>query len=369
MNGLKTPIKSPGNGDKAKAETAGKGQPPKPRHAPIKHEKPIGQVSDQEFRMYELEVLMYMQEYSTYAQVMIAHYKESEKVIDKQRACLADFQGYVSGPLKERIKLDVHNLTTSFDTPAESNVKTETTVKESSKGLEKLFKPSGNGASTKSETAINKASEKSIYKQRIMLHAYQAHAGNSQEDQEELTDQLEAIKFVESLNPKYYNAASRVSDEGVKKTQEYFFIDDQRVSTINAARKVDSERHGGSNRDTNKTHAQEPKEHKDDEVDREDKADEQGVTRECKISDGVLNYLTNGEKHVNYKCPFQSLEANHKREMLKSLSDGKELTYCYRKTCSVLNRTRGIGDSDSKEKDIAMSTARVGIGWGLHRSI
>ena len=443
MKGLKTPIKSSTDGGKAKAETAGKEQPIKPRwqthaqngvpiiyakwenipgaviftkcleeiarhlatihgriadqiitlsseaierpEAPIKPEKPIGQVSDQEFRMYELQVSMFMQENTTYAQVMIAHNKASEKVIDKQRACLSDFLGYVSGPLKERIKLDVPDLTTSFDIPAVV-------------------------------TAVMKFHAESNVKsqERIMLHAYQAHAGISQRDGEELfdyndryiesmrvvaesefpslTDQLEAIKFVESLNPKlflewqnqltnkehdiqaagggesvwpknvqeaYRIAASRVVRTGGKQAQAKFFIDDQIVSTINAARQVDSEGRGGGTRDPKKTHARKPKEHKDDEVDREDVADEQVATRECKVCDGVLNYLSNGKKHFDYKCPFKDLATDHKREMLKSLSDSKEL-----KALKAIARTY----SDSDEEDIEMSPSTI-MGWGPHRSI
>ena len=253
---------------------------------------------------------------------MIAYNKSSERIIDKQRACLSDFLGYVSPALKERVKLDVSDLTTSANISA-------------------------------AVIAVMKYHAESNVKsaERIMLHAYQLHAGISQKDDEELreyyeryiesmrvvaesefpslTDLLEAIKFIESLNSKLFSewqsqlvnkehdiqaagggesvwprtvqeayriAASRVSYTGVTKAQAKFYIGDQQVSTINAARQVDSEGRGGGTRDPKKTHARRPKD-KDDEVDREDEADEEGVTRECEVCDGVLNYLSNGKKH------------------------------------------------------------------------
>jgi len=152
-----------------------------------------------------------------------------------------------------------------------------------------------------------------------MLHAYQAHADIFQKDGEELidyndryiestravaesefpalTDQIEAIKFVESLNPKLFlewqnqptNKESRVSHTGATKAQTIFKIDDHIVSTINAARQPDSEGRGRGTCDPKKTHASKPRVHQDEYVDREEEADEVGPKRECKICDGVLN--------------------------------------------------------------------------------
>jgi hypothetical protein len=152
----------------------------------------------------------------------------------------------------------------------------------------------------------------------------------------------------------YRIAASRVSYTGATKAQAKFKIDDHHtVSTINAARQLDTEGRGGGTRDSKKTHASKPRVHQDEDVDREEEAYE---LRECKICDGVLNYLTNGKKHFDHKCPFSSIATDHKKDILKSLSDVKELNKAAKKTVA-----RDTTDDSDEDEEVSHGTI---MGWG-----
>ena len=319
--------------------------------APAMPAPPEGELSAQAFKMYELQVQMFMAASTTHTQSLTDFRKTNERITDRERACLSDLLGYISAQLRERIKQDVPDLLTSSDIPAvvtaamkyhaESNVKSPA---------------------------------------RIMLHAYQHHANICQKDQEELfdyhkryvesqrvveesgfpalTDDIESIKFVESLNPRVYHdwqtllinrehdaqaagddvspwpktvqeayrvAASRVAPVSGKRAQQANQADGPRPSTINAAvsRGADSEGSGGGKRNPKKTHAREHRGSSDDEVDLEANNDDErnGVKRDYRFCDGVLNYLSNGKRHYDNKCPFLSMTPEHKRELLKLQGD------------------------------------------------
>ena len=318
--------------------------------APAMPAPPEGELSAQAFKMYELQVQMFMAASTTHTQSLTDFRKANERITDRERACLSDLLGYISAQLRERIKQDVPDLLTSSDIPAVM-------------------------------TAAMKFHAESNVKSpaRIMLHAYQHHANICQKDQEELfdyhkryvesqrvveesgfpalTDDIESIKFVESLNPRVYHdwqtllinrehdaqaagddvspwpktvqeayrvAASRVAPVSGKRAQQAQ-ADGPRPSTINAAvsRGADSEGSGGGKRNPKKTHAREPRGSSDDEVDPEANNDDErdGVKRECRFCDGVLNYLSNGKRHYDNKCPFLSMAPEHKRELLKLQGD------------------------------------------------
>ena len=276
---------------------------------------------------------------SIYAKALISHETKVEKLINYEKACLAEFLEYVSEPLTEKVKLDVADLDVCSNIPrvviavrkyhAESNVKSS---------------------------------------RRIMLHAYLSHAFIKMRTEETifayhkryvesmrklvdtgfdpLEDDMEAIKLVESLPSEMFGewqvslvnrehdaqiagdaespwprtvseahtiATSRVSSH--TRTKQRYELDMPTISTVNKAvgRGADSQGRGGGTRYT--------EDGSDDHITRgrthADKPDE--GTKECRVYEGILNHMTKGQRHWQSQCPVLLISTKKKAEVFSEL--------------------------------------------------
>ena len=309
--------------------------------APAMPAPPEGELSAQAFKMYELQIQMFMAASTThsvplrsisdarqnillfYTQSLTDFRKTNERITDRERACLSDLLGYISAQL----------LLASSDIPAivfnaESSVKSPARIMLHAYQRNCFWHRLTHNANICLSDLLGYISAQLLLASSDIplnprvYHDWQTLLINREHDAQAAGDDVSPGP--KTVQEAYRVAASRVAPVSGKRAQQAQ-ADGPRPSTINAAvsRGADSEGSGGGKRNPKKTHAREPRGSSDDEVDLEANNDDErnGVKRDYRFCDGVLNYLSNGKRHYDNKCPFLSMTPEHKRELLKLQGD------------------------------------------------
>ena len=320
---------------------------------PIMPREPVTPESgaDQEtVEMYKIKVQIYLSQMVVYTKAHAAHDLRMEEETNNEKALASEILTCISGPLYQKLQQDIHEIDLCSDIP-----RIMTAIK-------KYY------AETNAKSA-----------RRILLHALLAHArikmipGDSLYDYyrkylesmrkaeeggaQPLDDDLEAIKFIESLPTDTYGewqmslvnrehdaqasgqeespwpktvleaytiASARLSPYGKIKNYD---VDMQGASTINKAvgRPADSEGRGGGTRKA-------PASHEDDDSPPSKpykthaaKA-ERAIEEECYVCDGAFNYMTRDKKHSFKYCPLVTISSKDKKTLMAKLlqRDGDE---------------------------------------------
>ena len=330
--------------------------------------------------MYKIKVQIYLSQMQVHSKSLMVYQTKIEKEENNEKACASEILAYVSDPLIQKMKQDIPELDICSDIP---------------RIITALKKYHG------------ETNAKSV--RRIMLHAYLSHAMIKMQPTESLfqyhkrylesmrraveggaealEDDLEAIKFIESLlsdkygewqmslvnrehdaqasgqaespwpktvSEAYAIASARLISYGKSRSYD---IDSPSVSTINKAigRQADSEgRGGGTRKDVtarddddsppfkpHKTHSAKP---------------ERANEEECYICEGAFNYLTKDKRHFPKYCPFVSITSKDKKalmtKMLHSNDDQKTSTEVAKtSTANKISKRQGYSRySDSEDE-------------------
>ena len=356
---------------------------------PVEPEVPAKGSDQDEIEMYRLQVQIYLSKMQVHGKALVVYQSKVEKAENNEKACAAEILAYVSDPLIQKVKQDIPELDICSDIPRIIIA------------LKKYH------AETNAKSA-----------RRILLHAYMAHAMIKMQPTETLfsyykryqesmrkteeggaqpfNDDLEAIKFIESLLPERYGEwqmtlvnrehdaqASGLEESPWPKTvseayaiasarltshsKRSFDIDAPTASTINKiiGRQPDSEGRGGGLRNDQrgrgdddsppfkfKTHAAKPERTSEPDT-------------ECFLCDGLFNYLTKDQKHWCKSCPLVTISHKDKKALMAKMlqrDDDKGGTEEKTGTANRISKRHGharYSDSDSEDDGYAtlMGTA------------
>jgi hypothetical protein len=327
--------------------------------------------SDQEVvEMYKIKVQIYLSQMQVHAKALMVYQTKIEKEENNEKACASEILAYVSDPLIQKVKQDIPELDICSDIP-----RIITALKSYRSGQDQYL----------SHAMIKMQPTENLfhYHKRYVESMRRADEGGAQP----FDDDLEAIKFVESLLPEIYGewqmalvnrehdtqasgqgaspwpktvgeayeiAAARLTPYGKSKS---FDIHSPSVSTINKAigRQADSEgRGGGTRRDATahededsppfkpyKTHSAKP---------------ERANDEECYICEGAFNYLTKDKRHFPKYCPFVSIASKDKKALMTKLlhsNDDREASTEVAKTSTAnkIAKRQGYSRFSDSEDD------------------
>ena len=298
--------------------------------------------SDQEIiEMYRIKVQIYLSQMQVHAKALMVYQTKIEKEENNEKACASEILAYVSDPLIQKVKQDIPELDICSDIPriiiALKKYHAETNAKSARRILLHAYLTHAMIKMQQHETLFT-------YHKRYVESMRKAVEGGA----EPLDEDLEAIKFVESLLPDIYGewqmtlvnrehdaqATGQAESPWPKTVSEAYAIasarltsqkgrryeiDTPNVSTINktVGRSTDSEGRGGGTRNGQRSHEDDdspPFKYKTHAAKPERTNEE-----ECYICDGAFNYMTRDKKHFPKYCPLVTISSKDKKALMTKL--------------------------------------------------
>lgn len=302
--------------------------------------------SDQDvIEMYRIKVQIYLSQMQVHAKALMVYQTKMEKEENNEKACASEILAYVSDPLIQKVKQDIPELDICSDIPriiiALKKYHAETNAKSARRILLHAYLSHAMIKMQPHETLF-------AYHKRYVESMRKAEEGGA----EPLDEDIEAIKYVESLLPEKYGewqmtlvnrehdaqasgqaespwpktvseayaiASARLSSHS--KTRSYD-IDTPNVSTINktVGRPTDSEGRGGGIRNGNRSHENDdsPPFKLKTHAAKPERPSEPPDT-ECYVCDGIFNYLTSDERHWSKRCPLVAISHKDKKALMTKM--------------------------------------------------